>query len=352
MNIHELIVKTAEVAGLATWSSRSVRGRGTDGAAGGAGPAVVAVDVDPAMARLTAEAVAGLPNVRVLQLDALAGKHTIDPTVLDSVAQALAGGRGPAVQARGQPALSHRDPADHQLAGPSRAVPGSCWWSRSSASWPIGCALAGEPGLRAVSVVVQALAEVSIVRALPPSVFWPRPKVDSAVVAIRPEPQKRAAVGDVGWFQPGSPHVPPPAQVPPARPGGDLADQWTKADVDRWLESQGLSGSASRRGAGGRRIRGARACVARTLWRASGRCLPARRETSDGAQDLAAPSGGSTLRFDGSRAIGSALPGLGGRILGRTWRSLVGARLSWNRNSARWAISFQMAASSVLAFPG
>ena len=69
--------------------------------------------------------------------------------------------------------------------------------------------------------MIQALADVSIVRLLPPSVFWPRPQVDSAVVRIRPECRsKRAAVGDVAWF-----HeivragVLPPPQVHPARAG-------------------------------------------------------------------------------------------------------------------------------------
>jgi 16S rRNA (adenine1518-N6/adenine1519-N6)-dimethyltransferase len=32
---------------------------------------------------------------------------------------------------------------------------------------------------------------------LPPSVFWPRPKVDSAFVRITPDPTRRARVGDV-----------------------------------------------------------------------------------------------------------------------------------------------------------
>ena len=62
------------------------------------------------------------------------------------------------------------------------------------------CAPAATSAYGAVSVVVQALADVSIVRSLPPTVFWPRPKVDSAVVAIRPDPAKRAAVGDVPGF--------------------------------------------------------------------------------------------------------------------------------------------------------
>ena len=37
-------------------------------------------------------------------------------------------------------------------------------------------------------------------RTLPPRVFWPRPKVDSAIVLIVPDPEKRAAIGDLAWF--------------------------------------------------------------------------------------------------------------------------------------------------------
>ena len=36
--------------------------------------------------------------------------------------------------------------------------------------------------------------------------------------------------------------VSPPAQVPSARAGRDWRDRWAKAEVDVWLESQGLSG--------------------------------------------------------------------------------------------------------------
>jgi 16S rRNA (adenine1518-N6/adenine1519-N6)-dimethyltransferase len=81
------------------------------------------------------------------------------------------------------------------------------------------------------------------VRSLPPTVFWPRPKVDSAVVAIRPDALKRAAVGDVAWFhdivrraflhrRKYLRHV--LAEI--------WRDRWTKSDVDAWLGSRGLSG--------------------------------------------------------------------------------------------------------------
>ena len=54
------------------------------------GEVVIAVDVDPMMAKLAAETVAGLPNVRILQRDALANKNRIDPEVLDNVRAGLA----------------------------------------------------------------------------------------------------------------------------------------------------------------------------------------------------------------------------------------------------------------------
>ena len=52
----------------------------------------------------------------------------------------------------------------------------------------------------ALSVLVQAVADVELVRVLPPSVFWPRPKVESAVISVTPDPAKLAPVGDLPWF--------------------------------------------------------------------------------------------------------------------------------------------------------
>ena len=56
--------------------------------------AVVAVEIDQAMAQLTREAVSGYLNVRVLNIDALSGKHTVNPEVLDNVRAGLAIGPG------------------------------------------------------------------------------------------------------------------------------------------------------------------------------------------------------------------------------------------------------------------
>ncbi len=124
LNIHDLIVDAAEVGpndvilevGSGTGALTSLM------AARGA--AVVAVDVDPAMAKLTAEAVAGLPNVRVIHRDALATKNRLDPEVLDTVRALTGRWNRQTAQTRRQPALPYRDSVDRQSAGSPRALPG------------------------------------------------------------------------------------------------------------------------------------------------------------------------------------------------------------------------------------
>jgi 16S rRNA (adenine1518-N6/adenine1519-N6)-dimethyltransferase len=48
-----------------------------------------------------------------------------------------------------------------------------------------------------LAVLTQSLADVTLVRQLAPSVFWPRPQVSSAIVMIQPNAAKRAHVGNV-----------------------------------------------------------------------------------------------------------------------------------------------------------
>ncbi len=207
------------------------------------GAAVVAVDIDPAMARLAAEATAGMPNVRVLNADALAGKNTLNPEVLDNVRAGLAVAPDrrfklvanlpynvatpivgnllvhPELRPERMVVTIQKELADRMLAPPAAEAYG------------------------ALSVTCQALADVTLVRTLPPSVFWPRPKVDSAVVMLVPDPAKYAAVGDVDWF-----HAVVRSVFLHRRKNlrGVLhalyRDRWTKPEVDALLESLGLDG--------------------------------------------------------------------------------------------------------------
>jgi 16S rRNA (adenine1518-N6/adenine1519-N6)-dimethyltransferase len=59
----------------------------------------------------------------------------------------------------------------------------------------------GTKAYGSLAVLVQSLAEVELVRRLPPAAFWPRPLVWSAIVRIRPDASRRRHVGDVPRFR-------------------------------------------------------------------------------------------------------------------------------------------------------
>jgi 16S rRNA (adenine1518-N6/adenine1519-N6)-dimethyltransferase len=52
----------------------------------------------------------------------------------------------------------------------------------------------------ALSVWIQSQCTAEIVRLLPPSVFWPAPKVSSAIIRLTIDPAKRSAIGDLNYF--------------------------------------------------------------------------------------------------------------------------------------------------------
>jgi 16S rRNA (adenine1518-N6/adenine1519-N6)-dimethyltransferase len=243
LNIHDVIVKAAEVGpgdvilevGPGTGALTALMAS--------RGATVVAVDVDPAMAKLTSEAVAGLSNVRVLHRDALAGKHELSAEVLDAVRSGLAAGPDRRFKLVANLPYNIATPLMTNLLVHPELCPTLMVVTIQRELADRLTARPATDAYGAVSVVVQALAEVAIVRGLPPSVFWPRPKVDSAIVAIRPDAARRTRVGDVDGF-----HQLVRRVFLHRRKyirhvlAGLRRDDWTKADVDAWLESQGLSG--------------------------------------------------------------------------------------------------------------
>jgi 16S rRNA (adenine1518-N6/adenine1519-N6)-dimethyltransferase len=52
----------------------------------------------------------------------------------------------------------------------------------------------------ALSIWIQCQCDADIVRIMPPSVFWPRPQVDSAILRIKPNRAKRERIKDVAYF--------------------------------------------------------------------------------------------------------------------------------------------------------
>jgi 16S rRNA (adenine1518-N6/adenine1519-N6)-dimethyltransferase len=162
--------------------------------------AVVSVEVDPAFAILTAEAVHDHGNVVLLHADVLKNKNEINPEVFGAV-KALAHRRGTTrlklvanlPYAVAVPVLSNLLLAEVPV---ERMV--------ATVQWEIAERLMAGVGTKAygaLAVLVQSLAQVELIRRLPPAAFWPRPLVWSAIVCLRPDAARRERVGDVQRFR-------------------------------------------------------------------------------------------------------------------------------------------------------
>lgn len=243
LNIHDLIVKSADVGPDDVILEIGSGAGAMTALMASRGAAVVAVDIDPAMVELTTLATAGSPNVRVLRADALAGKNTMNPDVLDSVRAGLAAAPGRQLKLVANLPYHIATPIVanllvHPDLRPARMV--------VTIQLELAERMLAAPGTEAygaLSVLVQALADCELVRTLPPSVFWPRPKVESAVIAITPDPAKRAAIADLPWFHSVVRQLFLLRRKNLRRVIHSLwRDQLERSEVDALLESIGLTG--------------------------------------------------------------------------------------------------------------
>jgi 16S rRNA (adenine1518-N6/adenine1519-N6)-dimethyltransferase len=162
--------------------------------------AVLSVEVDPAFFDMARETLGPRDNVVLLYADVLRNKNELSPRVLaalDELEQRTGLRRRKLVAnlpyAVATPVIANFLLSDRAF---ERMV--------VTVQWEIAERLLARPGTKdyaALAVLVQSLADVRLVRRLQPSVFWPRPQVASAIVAIYPSARKRAHVGDVRRFR-------------------------------------------------------------------------------------------------------------------------------------------------------
>ncbi len=161
--------------------------------------AVVTVEIDGHLFELASEELLDYDNVTMLRQDALKNKNQFDARVMEAVGERLAEAPGRRFKLAANlpyniatPVLSNLLLCEHvphtmvatiqkELADRIVAQP----WSKDYG---------------ALSVWMQCQAKTEIVRIMPPSVFWPTPKVDSAIVRITIDAERRASIPDLRFF--------------------------------------------------------------------------------------------------------------------------------------------------------
>lgn len=148
---------------------------------------VIAVEIDRGLAELLRQRFAWQPRFHLIEGDALASKHVLHPDLLRRLEESTPSPGG----ARKLVANLPYDVATSlilnclQLASP-RIELFACTIQKEVAERFVAIPRTGEYG--PVSVVAQSLAEIEPIATLPPSAFWPRPLVDSAMLLLRRKP--------------------------------------------------------------------------------------------------------------------------------------------------------------------
>lgn len=160
---------------------------------------VVTVEIDGHLFELASEHLVDLPNVTMLHMDALHNKNRFDDRVMEAVGEQLAatpGGRFKLVANLpyniATPVLSNLLLCPH--------VPYSM---TATIQKELADRITASPSTKdysALSVWIQSQCSAEIVRLLPPSVFWPAPKVTSAVIRLVVDPARRAAIPNLVYF--------------------------------------------------------------------------------------------------------------------------------------------------------
>lgn len=225
LNLHQLIVKHAA---LSTADVVLEVGTGTGGLtaqlADHAGH-VISVEFDEHVYGHARHLLAGRNNVTLIHGDALANKSTLAPEVITAIEQSLVKVRAAEQRNYGglgdqnadadnpwviQPAVTTLKLVanlPYNIATPvmSNLIAGDWPWSKMvvTIQYELAERMLAKPGTgdySALTVWMQSQAELKLIRKLPPGVFWPPPKVDSAVLRVDRSPQLQQKIDQRDWF--------------------------------------------------------------------------------------------------------------------------------------------------------
>ncbi len=160
---------------------------------------VVSIEMDRQLHQLASEELIDAENVTLLHQDVLRNKNNIHANVIETVQARLANIEGSRFKLVANLPYSIATPLISNLLltpiVPSMMV--------VTIQKELADRIVAEPKTKdygALSVWVQSLGSAEIVRIMPPTVFWPRPKVYSAIIRIEPNDELRAGIPDLPTF--------------------------------------------------------------------------------------------------------------------------------------------------------
>ncbi|MHB0956003.1 MAG: 16S rRNA (adenine(1518)-N(6)/adenine(1519)-N(6))-dimethyltransferase RsmA [Pirellulaceae bacterium] len=161
--------------------------------------AVVSVEISAELHQLAHEELIDFDNVTLLRADALKNKNRLNPEILEVVARHLAVDPCRRLKLVANLPYNIATPVISNLLS-TEVTPYSMTVTIQKELADRITARPRTKDYSALSVWIQSQCEAEVVRVLPPTVFWPRPKVHSAILHIVPQLEKRARIAHPAFF--------------------------------------------------------------------------------------------------------------------------------------------------------
>lgn len=199
MNLLRVLVEAADVGPQDVVLEVGTGTGGLTGLLAQHAAAVVTVEIDRRLHQMASEELVECDNVTMLLHDALRNKNNMDPRVLDTISQQLAAGEDRRLKLVSNLPYNIATPVISNLLS-TPIVPRTMTVTIQK---ELADRITARPSTKDyghLSIWIQCQCHAHVVRALPPTVFWPKPKVESAIIQIELDEAKRQGIADLEFF--------------------------------------------------------------------------------------------------------------------------------------------------------
>ena len=158
----------------------------------------IAVELDRNLAGIASKQLSKATNLQLINIDILENKNRISPVVTDAIESARKEYRGRILLVANLPYNVASPVIMNLITGPMTADGIFVTVQKEVADRMTAVPGSGDYGI--LSIILHATGDVQTLRILKPTVFWPQPQVNSAMVSFRSDRNKSARIADMELF--------------------------------------------------------------------------------------------------------------------------------------------------------
>lgn len=159
---------------------------------------VIAVELDPKLCEIVRKQLENVKNLQLINADILENKHTLNKTVVSALALAREVCRGRILLVANLPYDAASSILMNLITGPTIADAMYITVQKEVADRMIAKPASSDYGI--LSIFLGATGNTRTIRTLKPTVFWPQPKVDSAMVGFARDQTKCSRIANMELF--------------------------------------------------------------------------------------------------------------------------------------------------------